>query len=260
MIEDVNEIAIALKHMQEEQSRLAGQNNTGEQSENVESIETKDEVEIVEPEVVADAKVENVEKSVSKVVENLPSTNPMPMPTPASQFGAAMEQVKLNVLAGASTEDEQFVGKVKGTLKRAAVKHTEVEEKKADFEKQKVDFASEVLQTEQQKNEHRAIEDKWANRERKRQYHYNGVKPIMMFVGIKEPLNLFLLYLFTFILAPFFLLSKLLKGTIGALIAGAFEDDRPKAVKGFLWTLIAIIAVMAIAAIVYLFLKWQGLI
>ena len=171
-----------------------------------------------------------------------------------------MEQVKLNVLAEASAEDEQFVDKVKSTLKKAAVKHTEVEEKRADFEKQKVDFASEVLQTEQQKNEHRAIEDKWANRERKRQYHYNGVKPIMRFVGIEEPLNLFLLYLLTLVLSPFFLLSKLLKGTVGALIAGASDGDRPKAVKGFLWTLIAIIAVMAIAAVVYLFLTWQGLI
>ena len=82
----------------------------------------------------------------------------------------------------------------------------------------------------------------------------------MRFVGIEEPLNLFLLYLLTLVLCPFFLLSKLLKGTVGALIAGASDGDRPKAVKGFLWTLIAIIAVMAIAAVVYLFLKWQGLI
>ena len=82
----------------------------------------------------------------------------------------------------------------------------------------------------------------------------------MRFVGIEEPLNLFLLYLLTLVLCPFFLLSKLLKGTVGALIAGACDEDRPKAVKGFLWTLIAIIAVMAIAAVVYLFLTWQGLI
>lgn len=253
MIKDMNEVNAALKRMQEEQARLDGTSNTVDAP-----IEAKDDVEL--PEVKAAEHVENVSKAVSEVVENLPDTSPLQVPVPETQFGAVMEQVKLNVLAEASAEDEQFVDKVKSTLKKAAVKHTEVEEKRADFEKQKVDFASEVLQTEQQKNEHRAIEDKWANRERKRQYHYNGVKPIMHFVGIEEPLNLFLLYLLTLVLSPFFLLSKLLKGTVGALIAGASDGDRPKAVKGFLWTLIAIIAVMAIAAVVYLFLTWQGLI
>lgn len=252
MIEDMNEVSVALKRMQEEQARLNGTSNTMDAP-----IEAKAEV---EPEVKTAEYVENISKVVSEVVENLPDTSPLQVSVPETQFGAAMEQVKLNVLAEASAEDEQFVDKVKSTLKKAAVKHTEVEEKRADFEKQKVDFASEVLQTEQQKNEHRAIEDTWANRERKRQYHYNGVKPIMRFVGIEEPLNLFLLYLLTFVLSPFFLLSKLLKGTIGALIAGASDEDRPKAAKGFLWTLIAIIAVMTIAAVVYLFLTWQGLI
>lgn len=252
MIEDMNEVSAVLKRMQEKQARLDGTSNTMDAP-----IEAKAEV---EPEVKATEHVENISKAVSEVVENLPDTSPLQVSVPETQFSAAMEQVKLNVLAEASAEDEQFVDKVKSTLKKAAVKHTEVEEKRADFEKQKVDFASEVLQTEQQKNEHRAIEDTWANRERKRQYHYNGVKPIMRFVGIEEPLNLFLLYLLTLVLSPFFLLSKFLKGTIGALIAGASDGDRPKAVKGFLWTLIAIIAVMAIAVVVYLFLTWQGLI
>lgn len=205
-------------------------------------------------------KLSEVENVVSDTIESLPNVNITPVAAPDTQFGEAMEQVKLNVLAEASNEDTQFVNKVKTTLKKAAVKHTEVEEKRADFEKQKVEFASEVLQTEQQKNEHRAIEDKWANRERKRTYHYNGVKPIMRFVGIEEPLNLFLLYLLTSILSPFFLASKLLKGTLGALIAGACDEDRPKTVKGFLWTLIAVIAVLIIAVVIYLFLKWQKII
>ena len=251
MIEDMNEVNIVLKRMQEEQARL---NDVNDVNENI----TQEE------QVITDAKtqddVKQVEKTVNSVIENLPSTTSTQVNTSDTQFSAAMEQVKLNVLANASAEDEQFVDKVKKTLKSAAVKHTEVEEKRADFEKQKVEFASEVLQTEQQKNEHRAIEDKWANRERKRKYHYNGVKPIMKFVGIDEPLNLFLLYLLTCVLSPFFLASKLLKGTLGALVAGACDEDRPKAVKGFLWTLIAIIAMLIIAIVVYLFLKWQGLI
>lgn len=211
---------------------------------------------------VTEAHLANVNNTVTNVVETLPAVEAEEQigPAVATQFGKAMEEVKLNVLSEAGSDDKQFVDKVKKTLKSAAVKNTEVEEKRADFEKQKVDYASEVLQTEQQKNTHRAAEDKWENREKRRQYHYNGVKPIMTFVGITEPLNLFLLYLLTAVLAPFFLVSRFLKGTIGALVAGAADDNRPKAVKGFLWTLVGMIALCALAALIYLFLKWQRLI
>lgn len=177
-----------------------------------------------------------------------------------TQFAQAMDAVKLNVLAEAATKDEKFVENVRSTIKQAAVDNTVVEAKKAKLEQQKVDYQSEVLETQQKKNEHIAAENKWLNREKRRQYHYNGVKPIMMFVGIKEPLNLFLLYLLTLILSPFYLLSKLLKGTIGMLIAGASDADRPKAVKRFLWTILGIFAILIIIVVVYLFLKWQGLI
>lgn len=109
MIEDMNEVSAALKRMQEEQARLDGTSNTVDAP-----IEAKDDVEL--PEVKAAEHVENVSKAVSEVVENLPDTSPLQVPE--TQFGAAMEQVKLNVLAEASAEDEQFVDKVKSTLKK----------------------------------------------------------------------------------------------------------------------------------------------
>ena len=111
MIEDMNEVSAALKRMQEEQARLDGTSNTVDAP-----IEAKDDVEL--PEVKAAEHVENVSKAVSEVVENLPDTSPLQAPAPETQFGAAMEQVKLNVLAEASAEDEQFVDKVKSTLKK----------------------------------------------------------------------------------------------------------------------------------------------
>ncbi len=190
-------------------------------------------------------------------VEDQTSTLTVPAET---EFSKRMEVVKQNVLEQASVEDTKFVKEVTETLKSAAVKNVEVEENKAELEKQKVEFQSEILETGQAKNKHVAKEDKWENKEKRRLHAYNGVKPIMMFVGINEPLNLLLLVVLTIILSPFFLLSKLLKGTIGALVSGACDQDRPKAVKGFLWTLVGVIAVMAILVVIYLFLKWQGLI
>lgn len=178
----------------------------------------------------------------------------------SSEFAKRMDDVKVQVLENASNEDEKFVKTVKENLKDAAVKHTEVEQKKAEFVKQKVQFEQEKLETKQKENVHQQQEDKWANRQKRRQYHYDGVKPIMQFVGIETPMNLFILYFLTFVLVWFFLISKLLKGTVGALIAGASDADRPKAVKGFLWTLLAIFTVIIIAMAVYLFLRWQEII
>lgn len=178
----------------------------------------------------------------------------------SSEFAKRMDDVKVQVLENASNEDEKFVKTVKENLKDAAVKHTEVEQKKAEFVKQKVQYEQEKLETKQKENVHQQQEDKWANRQKRRQYHYDGVKPIMQFVGIETPMNLLLLYFLTLVLVWFFLIGKLLKGTIGALIAGASDADRPKAVKGFLWTLLAIFTVIIIAMVVYLFLRWQGII
>lgn len=177
-----------------------------------------------------------------------------------SAFAEKMDDVKVNVLEQASEEDKKFVETVKENLKDAAVKHTEVEQEKAKFAKQKVQYEEEKLDTQQKRNEQQQQEDQWENRRKRRQYHYDGVKPIMTFVGIKEPLNLFLLYLLTSILVWAFLISKLWCGTFGALLSGACDENRAKAAKGFIWTVIGIFTFLAVAALIYLFLKWQEII
>ena len=79
-------------------------------------------------------------------------------------------------------------------------------------------------------------------------------------VGIKTPMNIALLYFLTVFLLPFFLFAKFWKGTIGALIVGGKIPDRPKAVRGFLYTLLAGIAVGTIALVAYLVLGWLNII
>lgn len=177
-----------------------------------------------------------------------------------NSFTDHMDDVKLKILQDASASDEKFVKTIKDNVKEAAVVNTEVEREREAFAKQSVQYEREKLSTKQQKNTIEATEDKWANREKRREFHYNGVKPIMEFVGISKPMNLALLYFLSFILVWFFLLSKLWRGTIGALIAGAEDANRPKTVKGFLWTLLGLVALGVLAALVYLFLKWQGII
>lgn len=173
-------------------------------------------------------------------------------------FSHKMDEVKQQVLSNASESDEKFITTVVENVKDAAVKYTKVEQKKAELEQQRVQYESEKLDTQQMANVNQQLEDKWINRQKRREYHYSGVKPIMTFVGINEPMNLIFLYFLTVILLPFFLLSKLWKGTIGAMLCGAEDSNRSKAAKGFIWTIIAIIVAAVAFCSICLFLEWRG--
>lgn len=176
-----------------------------------------------------------------------------------SVFAEKMEDVKVNVLNEASIEDKKFVDTIKSNLKKTATKITEVEHEKAAYEEQQIKSESEKLSREQAKNKQGMSEDKWANREKLRQYVYNGVKPVMTFVGIDEPMSVVLTVFLTFVLIIPFLLAKLWNGTIGLLIVGASDKDRSKAMKGMLWTILVLIVLGLLFIGIYLFLKSQGI-
>ena len=176
-----------------------------------------------------------------------------------SQFATKMEDVKIDVLKNASLEDTKFTDTIKNNLKKAAAKHTEVEVKKADLTIQKVEKESKEVTREQKKTEQSIAEDKWSNRQKFRQYVYDGVKPIMEFVGIKTPFSVILMCLFTLLLIIPFFIAKLYNGTIGLLISGACDKDRSKTVKATLWTILLLIVILGLFVAIYLFLKSQGI-
>lgn len=176
-----------------------------------------------------------------------------------TQFSKSMDVVKENILKEAAVEDKDFVNQVKETVKQTAKKLTEVEKGKAEYQEQQVDYEKEKLGTQQQKNVHEQLEDKWDNKRKKRQYHYDGVAPIMEFVKIDKPMNLICLYFLTIVLMIPFLIAKFIKGTFGALVAGASDGSRTKAAKGFLWTITCVFATLVIVCLVLLFLKSQGI-
>jgi hypothetical protein len=180
--------------------------------------------------------------------------------TAENSFTKAVDAAKINILQEASVNDKKFTDDFRDKLKEATLKLAEVEREKANLEKQNIEYHQEILETKQLLNEQKQAEDKWINKQRQREFHYAGVRPIMEFVGIKQPMNIALLYSLTLFLLPFFLFAKLWKGTIGALIAGAEDSDRPKAVRGFLYTLLGVVAVGIIALVTYLALGWLNII
>jgi hypothetical protein len=180
--------------------------------------------------------------------------------TAKTSFTEAIDIAKIKTVEEASVNDEKFRKEFTEKLKDATIKLAEVEEEKAGLEKQNILYHQELLNTQQELNEQLQAENQWANKEKRREYHYNGVKPILTFVGITEPMNLVVLYFLTAILVPFYLLNKLIAGTIGALISGASDANRPKAVKGFLFTLLAVTCAGLLAVMVYLGLGWLKII
>jgi hypothetical protein len=180
--------------------------------------------------------------------------------TASTTFTEAIDRAKIDTVEEASANDKTFKKEFTDKLKDATLKLAELETEKAELEKQNIEYHQELLQTQQELNEQLQAENQWANKEKRREYHYNGVKSILTFVGITEPMNLVVLYFLTAILVPFYLLNKLIAGTFGTLVAGASDANRPKAVKGFLFTLLAVACAGLLAVMVYLGLGWLKII
>lgn len=176
-----------------------------------------------------------------------------------TDFARKMDDVKQNVLQAAEQNDNDFKKKIVENVKKAAVTLTEVEKDKAEYVRQQVGYESTKLDTKSQQELFQQDDDKWNNRRAKRQYHYDGVKALMEFMNIKDPMNLLFLYFFAFIAIIPFIIHKIWLMTIGALLSGAQDENRPKAAKGFIWTILAVFTLIALFVLVYLFLQWQGI-
>ena len=78
----------------------------------------------------------------------------------------------------------------------ASLKLAEVEKRKSRTRKTKHRVSSRASgYSTKRLNEQLQAENAWSNKEKRREYHFNGVKAILMFVGIKEPMNLVILYI-----------------------------------------------------------------
>lgn len=181
----------------------------------------------------------------------------------ATGFARNVDAAKLHVLDQATKTDEKFVEDFKSKLKDATLKLAEVEQSKAEVEKSRaelaqknVEYEKELVETQQKLNEYKQADDKWNNKERARQYHYNGVKDVMICIGIKNPMCIPLLYALFPIAFIFFLGKCTIQATFGNLLCGAVDSDRPKAMRGFLWTIMCLILVAAASIGIYMFLRY----
>lgn len=186
-------------------------------------------------------------------------TNTVTFPNPIENnnaFFSRIEDAKAKFVDNLNPKD---VERFQSALTDALVKNAEIEKEKADLISKNIQYHDELINTKRTLNEYEQKLNKWENKKRRREYHFSGVKPFMDFVGITNPMNLFCLYLIVFILFIPFVVDKIIKATLGALLSGANSDDRPKAMKGVLWTAFTLTVVFLLGIGILLILEWLNI-
>jgi len=168
--------------------------------------------------------------------------------TQPTEFSQAIDQAKIHTIKTASAEDQKFNEDFKNQLKEAVLKSAELEKEKQELEKQNIELQQDYIFTKQQLESQTQAVNKWNNKRERRQYHYDGLKDIMEFLHIDNPMCIWLMYLFALIASPIYLLKVLIISPIATLIGGTKTGNRPKLVKGAIYTvlLIALVSVVVV--------------
>lgn len=180
---------------------------------------------------LADEKSIKVEERALAQVENI---------TKDTDFSRAIDTAKIETIARASAEDKQFNDDFKNELKQAVLKSAQLEKEKQELEKKNIELQQNYIKTKSELETQTQSVNKWENKERARLYHYNGLKDIMLFVHINNPMCIPLMYFFAILVAPIYLAWTLIISPIFTLIAGTKDGERPKLVKGAIYTILLI--------------------
>ena len=208
------------------------------------------------PEVVDEQPPQGDLPMVAEQQPPAPQLKPLNAPT---AFTDAVDKAKVATLTEGAATDQRFVSEFTSQIKNAALESAKVEQERQRLEKQAVAYEQELLETKQQLNKLEQQNTKWEKRQKRRQFFYDGVKPIMLFMDIKEPTNILFALIITIIAFPIFLVGKIVRATLGNLLVGATDADRPKAVRSFLATILGISVVIILAFGVLLALEYLGI-
>ena len=180
--------------------------------------------------------------------------------TKETQFSKMMDEAKQTIMKEASAEDEKFIQALKNEIKEAGLKSAQLEKEKQELEIENIALEQNYIQTKNELESQKQKVNKWENKQKAREYHYNGLKDIMEFIHINNPMCIPLMYLFAFIISPIYILWTIFLCPLGTLIAGTKDNNRPKLVKGAIYTilLVALIASLILGgyAVMHYWLNW----
>lgn len=180
--------------------------------------------------------------------------------TQETNFSKIIDNAKVETIKRASAEDDKFNEDFKNELKQAVLKSAQLEKEKQELEKRNIELQQNYIKTKNELENQIQSVNKWDNKQKAREYHYNGLKDIMLFVHINNPMCIPLMYIFAVLISPIYLVWTLILAPIGTLIAGTKDQERPKLVKGAIYTILCIALVLVLAILFYAcghyWLKW----
>ena len=171
--------------------------------------------------------------------------------TQATAFTNAIDTAKIETIKRASAEDDKFNEDFKAELKQAVLKSAQLEKEKQELEKKNIELQQNYIKTKNELETQTQSVNKWENKQKARQYHYDGLKDIMLFLHINNPMCIPLMYIFAILASPIYLVWTLILAPLGTLIAGTKDQERPKLVKGAIYTILCVALVAVIVLIFY---------
>ena len=171
--------------------------------------------------------------------------------TQATAFTNAIDTAKIETIKRASAEDDKFNEDFKAELKQAVLKSAQLEKEKQELEKKNIELQQNYIKTKNELETQTQSVNKWENKQKARQYHYDGLKDIMLFLHINNPMCIPLMYIFAILASPIYLVWTLILAPLGTLIAGTKDQERPKLVKGAIYTILCVALVAIIVLLFY---------
>lgn len=158
---------------------------------------------------------------------------------------------KTNLLA--TSNDKDFVGELSEKNKDVLKSSIDLEREKVEAEKQRILLEQEKIAKEKEENLNERLKGKFGAKLDAQEYHYKSLKPILETFGIKQPMNVIVMWIIA-VLGCFTLiypLKLLFCATFGNLLAGASSENRKGFAKGCMWTAIAILGIALTALIIF---------
>ena len=158
---------------------------------------------------------------------------------------------KANLMA--TSNDKDFVGELSDKNKDVLKASIDLEREKVEAEKQMILLEQAKIEKEKEANLNERLKGKFGAKLDAQEYYYKSLKPILETVGVKNPMNVILMWIIAVasIIIPIYPTKLLFCATFGNLLAGASSENRKGFAKGCMWTAIAILGISLTALLVF---------
>lgn len=184
--------------------------------------------------------------------ENKESTPKQDLTISEMSYNEVTEMAKkANLMA--TSNDKDFVGELSEKNKDVLKSSIDLEREKVEAEKQRILLEQEKIAKEKEENLNERLKGKFGAKLDAQEYHFKSLKPILETVGVKNPMNVILMWIIAVscFIIPIYPLKLLFCATFGNLLAGASSENRKGFAKGCMWTAIAILGISMTALLVF---------